>query len=254
MGLIKEGNDYAVLSDILGDEDHLGDMDFKVAGTDRGITALQMDLKITSVNEEIMQIALAQAQQGRLHILGEMAKGLSATRGEVSKNAPQITTMKINKDKIREVIGTGGKVIREICEVSGAKVDIEDDGTIRVSAVDAGAAQKAIDMINAIAAEPEVNKIYSGKVVKIMEFGAFVSFMGAKDGLVHISELAPQRVNKVQDIVQEGQAVKVKVLGFDDRGKIKLSMKQVDQATGEDLGAGAGQAPRDRGMQDQPAA
>jgi len=258
MGLIKEGNDYAVLSDILGDEDHLGDMDFKVAGTDRGITALQMDLKITSVNEEIMQIALAQAQQGRLHILGEMAKGLSATRGEVSKNAPQITTMKINKDKIREVIGTGGKVIREICEVSGAKVDIEDDGTIRVSAVDAGAAQKAIDMINAIAAEPEVNKIYSGKVVKIMEFGAFVSFMGAKDGLVHISELAPQRVNKVQDIVQEGQAVKVKVLGFDDRGKIKLSMKQVDQATGEDLGnsggAGAGQVPRDRGMQDQPAA
>ena len=251
MGLIKEGNDFAVLSDILGDEDHLGDMDFKVAGTEAGITALQMDLKITSVNENIMQIALAQAKQGRMHILGEMAKGLSGARGEISKNAPQITTMKINKDKIREVIGTGGKVIREICEVSGAKVDIEDDGTIRVAAVDQAAAQKAIDMINAIAAEPEVNKIYTGKVVKIMEFGAFVNFMGAKDGLVHISELAPQRVNKVQDIVSEGQAVKVKVLGFDDRGKIKLSMKQVDQQSGEDLGAGQS---RDRGSREQPAA
>jgi polyribonucleotide nucleotidyltransferase len=250
MGLIKEGNDFAVLSDILGDEDHLGDMDFKVAGTANGITALQMDLKITSVNENIMQIALGQAKDGRLHILGEMAKGLSGARGEVSKNAPQVTTFKINKDKIREVIGTGGKVIREICEVSGAKVDIEDDGTIRVSAVDNAAAQKAIDMINNIAAEPEAGKIYPGKVVKIMEFGAFVNFMGAKDGLVHISELAPQRVNKVQDIVQEGQAVKVKVLGFDDRGKIKLSMKQVDQATGADLGAGN----RDRGDRDQPAA
>jgi polyribonucleotide nucleotidyltransferase len=250
MGLIKEGNDYAVLSDILGDEDHLGDMDFKVAGTERGITALQMDLKITSVNEEIMQIALGQAKDGRLHILGELAKGLSGARGEVSGNAPKITTMKINKDKIREIIGTGGKVIREICEVSGAKVDIEDDGTIRIAATDTESAQKAIDMINAIAAEPEAGKIYNGKVVKIMEFGAFVSFMGAKDGLVHISELAPQRVNKVQDIVQEGQQVKVKVLGFDDRGKIKLSMKQVDQATGEDIGS----APRDRGQQDQPAA
>lgn len=249
MGLIKEGDKFAVLSDILGDEDHLGDMDFKVAGTSEGITALQMDLKITSVNEAIMKTALAQAKDGRLHILGEMAKGLSGARGEVSKNAPQITTMKINKDKIREVIGTGGKVIREICEVSGAKVDIEDDGTIRVAAVDQAAAQKAIDMINAIAAEPEAGKIYNGKVVKIMEFGAFVSFMGAKDGLVHISELAPQRVAKVQDIVAEGQQVKVKVLGFDDRGKIKLSMKQVDQATGEDIG----NQPR-RGEEEQPAA
>lgn len=250
MGLIKEGDDVAVLSDILGDEDHLGDMDFKVAGTEQGITALQMDLKITSVNEAIMKTALSQAKDGRLHILGEMAKGLSSARGEVSKNAPQITTFKINKDKIREVIGTGGKVIREIVEVSGAKVDIEDDGTIRVAAVDNAAAQKAIDMIMNIAAEPEVGKIYNGKVVKIMEFGAFVNFMGAKDGLVHISELAPQRVNKVQDIVAEGQEVKVKLLGFDDRGKIKLSMKQVDQATGEEIAP----QPRARGDEEQPAA
>ncbi|HRJ12155.1 MAG TPA: polyribonucleotide nucleotidyltransferase, partial [Alphaproteobacteria bacterium] len=235
MGLIKEGDKFAVLSDILGDEDHLGDMDFKVAGTSEGITALQMDLKITSVNEAIMKTALAQAKDGRLHILGEMAKGLSSARGEVSGNAPKITTMKINKDKIREVIGTGGKVIREICEVSGAKVDIEDDGTIRVAAVDQASAQKAIDMINNIAAEPEVGKIYKGKIVKIMEFGAFVNFMGAKDGLVHISELAPQRVNKVEDVVSEGQEVKVKLLGMDDRGKIKLSMKAVDQATGEEI-------------------
>ena len=235
MGLIKEGDKFAVLSDILGDEDHLGDMDFKVAGTSEGITALQMDLKITSVNEAIMKTALAQAKDGRLHILGEMAKGLSSARGEVSGNAPNITTMKINKDKIREVIGTGGKVIREICEVSGAKVDIEDDGTIRVAAVDQASAQKAIDMINNIAAEPEVGKIYKGKIVKIMEFGAFVNFMGAKDGLVHISELAPQRVNKVEDVVSEGQEVKVKLLGMDDRGKIKLSMKAVDQATGEEI-------------------
>ena len=251
MGLIKEGEKFAVLSDILGDEDHLGDMDFKVAGTAQGITALQMDLKITSVNEAIMHTALAQAKDGRLHILGEMAKGgLSGARGEVSKNAPQITTIKISKDKIREVIGTGGKVIREICEVSGAKVDIEDDGTIRVSAVDASASQKAIDMIMNIAAEAEVGKIYTGKVVKIMEFGAFVNFMGGKDGLVHISELAPQRVNKVQDIVSEGQTVKVKFVGTDDRGKIKLSMKVVDQATGEEIAL----PTRDRGQQDQPAA
>jgi polyribonucleotide nucleotidyltransferase len=248
MGLIKEGEKFAVLSDILGDEDHLGDMDFKVAGTEQGITALQMDLKITSVNEAIMKTALAQAKDGRLHILGEMAKGLSGARGEVSKNAPQITTLKINKDKIREVIGTGGKVIREICEVSGAKVDIEDDGTIRVAAVDASAAQKAIDMIMNIAAEPEVGMIYKGKVVKIMEFGAFVNFMGAKDGLVHISELAPQRVNKVEDIVSEGQEVRVKLLGIDDRGKMKLSMKVVDQITGEEI------AMPPRGQQEQPAA
>ncbi len=254
MGLIKEGERYAVISDILGDEDHLGDMDFKVAGTDAGITALQMDLKITSVNEQIMQVALSQAKDGRLHILGEMAKALTNARGEVSKNAPQITTFKISKDKIREVIGTGGKVIRDIVEQSGAKIDIEDDGTIHVAAVDQTAAQKAIDMINAIAAEVETGKIYSGKVVKIMEFGAFVNFMGAKDGLVHVSELAPQRVQNVKDIVSEGQTVKVKVLGVDDRGKIKLSMKQVDQATGEDLGNAGGNQSRggQAGQGDQP--
>ena len=235
MGLIKEGERFAVLSDILGDEDHLGDMDFKVAGSDQGVTALQMDLKITSVTEEIMKIALAQAKEGRMHILGEMAKAMTGSREGVSTHAPKMTSMNIPKEKIREVIGTGGKVIREICEVSGAKVDIEDDGTIRVSATNDEAAQKAIDMIKAIVCEPEVGVIYTGKVVKTMEFGAFVNFMGAKDGLVHISELAPQRVQKTTDVVKEGDVVKVKVLGFDDRGKIKLSLKQVDQATGEDI-------------------
>jgi len=236
MGLIKEADGFAVLSDILGDEDHLGDMDFKVAGTTNGVTALQMDIKITSITEEIMRIALGQARDGRLHILGEMAKALTSAREGVSSNAPRITTITIPKDKIREVIGSGGKVIREICEVTGAKIDIEDDGTIKVAAVDADASKAAIDWIRGIVAEPEVGVIYNGKVVKVVDFGAFVNFLGARDGLVHISELAAHRVGKVADVVKVGDAVKVKVLGFDDRGKVKLSMKQVDQATGEDLG------------------
>src|SRR5713226_453703 len=237
MGLIKEPDGFAVLSDILGDEDHLGDMDFKVAGTERGITALQMDIKITSITEEIMRVALAQAMDGRHHILGEMAKALTGARDEVSENAPRITTISIPKDKIREVIGSGGKVIREITETTGAKIDIADVGTIKVAAVDGNAAKAAIDWIRGIVAEPEIGAIYNGKVVKVVDFGAFVNFHGAKDGLVHISELAQQRVGKVADVVKMGDPVKVKVLGFDDRGKVKLSMRQVDQQTGEDLGA-----------------
>jgi len=235
MGLIKEGERFAVLSDILGDEDHLGDMDFKVAGTEKGITALQMDIKITSITEEIMKVALKQAGEGRLHILGEMAKGLSAAREGVNENAPRITVINVPKDKIREIIGTGGKVIREITETTGAKIDIEDDGTVKVAAVDGKAAQAAIDWIKGIVAEPEVGVIYTGKVVKVVDFGAFVNFLGARDGLVHISELAPRRVGKVTDVVNEGDQVKVKVLGVDDRGKVKLSMKAVDQETGEDI-------------------
>jgi polyribonucleotide nucleotidyltransferase len=235
MGLIKEGERFTVLSDILGDEDHLGDMDFKVAGTTGGITSLQMDIKITSITEEIMKIALGQARDGRLHILGEMAKAITGARETVSDKAPRITQFSIPKEKIREVIGTGGKVIREICETTGAKIDIEDDGTIKVAAVDSEAAQKAIDWIKGIVAEPEIGVIYTGKVVKVVDFGAFVNFLGAKDGLVHISELAPRRVNKVADVVNEGDAVKVKVLGVDERGKVRLSMKAVDQATGEDI-------------------
>ncbi|MGH7054559.1 MAG: S1 RNA-binding domain-containing protein, partial [Stellaceae bacterium] len=236
MGLIKESEGFAVLSDILGDEDHLGDMDFKVAGTERGVTALQMDIKITSITEEIMRIALDQARAGRLHILGEMAKALTDARATVSENAPRITTITIPRDKIREVIGSGGKVIREITETTGAKIDIDDDGTIKVAAVDASAAQAAIDWIRGIVAEPEIGHIYTGKVVKLVDFGAFVNFLGARDGLVHISELAPTRVARVSDVIKQGDSVKVKVLGFDDRGKIKLSMRQVDQETGEDLG------------------
>jgi polyribonucleotide nucleotidyltransferase len=235
MGLILEDKRFAVLSDILGDEDHLGDMDFKVAGTEQGITALQMDIKITSITSEIMQIALDQAKGGRLHILGEMAKALTGARDSVNQNAPRITVINIPKDKIREVIGTGGKVIREITEQTGAKIDIEDDGTIKVAAVDAAAANAAINWIKGIVAEPEVGVIYDGKVVKVMDFGAFVNFLGSRDGLVHISELAPQRVKQVGDVVQVGQPVKVKVIGMDDRGKVKLSMKVVDQATGEDV-------------------
>ena len=236
MGLIKEPTGFAVLSDILGDEDHLGDMDFKVAGTERGITALQMDIKITSITEEIMRVALGQARDGRHHILAEMAKALTGARHDVSENAPRITTISIPKDKIREVIGSGGKVIREITETTGAKIDIDDDGTIKVAAVDATAANAAIDWIRGIVAEPELGVIYNGKVVKVVEFGAFVNFLGARDGLVHISEMAQQRVGKVADVVKVGDTVKVKVLGFDDRGKVKLSMRQVDQQTGEDLG------------------
>jgi polyribonucleotide nucleotidyltransferase len=235
MGLIKEGERVAVLSDILGDEDHLGDMDFKVAGTEKGVTSLQMDLKITSINREIMEVALNQAQAGRMQILGEMAKGLGAARAEVSAYAPRITTITIPKDKIREVIGTGGKVIREITEVTGTKIDIEDDGTIKIAAVDDAKAKAAIDWIKGIVAEPEVGVVYNGTVVKVVDFGAFVNFLGAKDGLVHISELAPNRVNKVTDVVKEGDKVKVKLIGLDDRGKVKLSMRLVDQATGQEL-------------------
>jgi polyribonucleotide nucleotidyltransferase len=246
MGLIKEESGYAVLSDILGDEDHLGDMDFKVAGTSEGVTALQMDIKITGITEEIMQTALAQAKEGRLHILDEMAKALDSARESVNENAPRITTITIPKDKIREVIGTGGKVIREICEVTGAKIDIEDDGTIKVAAVDSEAGEAAIEWIRSIVAEPEVGTIYTGKVVKVMDFGAFVNFLGPRDGLVHISELAPRRVGKVTDVVNEGDQVKVKVLGIDDRGKVKLSMKVVDQDSGEDL-SGQAREPADAG-------
>ncbi|MAO56776.1 MAG: polyribonucleotide nucleotidyltransferase [Rhodospirillaceae bacterium] len=235
MGLIKEGDEFAVLSDILGDEDHLGDMDFKVAGSENGITSLQMDIKITSITEEIMKIALAQAKDGRLHILGEMAKGLTSAREGVSDMAPRITQFQINKDKIREVIGPGGKMIREICEETGAKIDIEDDGTVRVAAVDAAAGEAAVDWIKSITQEPEVGVIYNGKVVKVVDFGAFVNFMGAKDGLVHISELANERVGQVTDVVNEGDQVKVKLIGIDDRGKVKLSMRVVDQETGEDI-------------------
>ncbi|MCY4238158.1 MAG: polyribonucleotide nucleotidyltransferase [Rhodospirillaceae bacterium] len=234
MGLIKEGDRFAVLSDILGDEDHLGDMDFKVAGTSEGVTSLQMDIKITSITKEIMQIALDQARDGRLHILGEMANALTVSRENVSANAPRITTVQINRDKIRDIIGTGGKVIREITEQTGTKIDIDDDGTIKIAATDQDATDAAIRWINNIVAEPESGKIYTGKVVKVMDFGAFVNFLGAKDGLVHISELADGRVGKVTDIVNEGDEVKVYCIGFDDRGKVKLSMRKVDQKTGEE--------------------
>jgi polyribonucleotide nucleotidyltransferase len=247
MGLIKEKDSFAVLSDILGDEDHLGDMDFKVAGTREGVTALQMDIKITSITEEIMGQALAQAKDGRMHILGEMAKAIDTSRAAVSQNAPRITVISIPKDKIREVIGSGGKVIREIVEVTGAKIDIEDDGTIKVAAVDASAAQAAIDWIRNIVAEPEVGEIYTGKVVKVVDFGAFVNFLGSRDGLVHISELAASRVKQVSDVVQMGDQVKVKVLGIDDRGKVKLSMKAVDQKTGEDLSKRAAEPAAEAG-------
>ncbi len=235
MGLIKEGNDFAVLSDILGDEDHLGDMDFKVAGTEKGITALQMDIKITSITKEIMETALEQAKDGRLHILGEMSKALSESRKELNANAPQIVSIQIPVDKIREVIGTGGKVIREIIELTETKIDIEDDGSIKVAATNAEAIEKAIKMIKEITDEPEVGKVYDGKVVKCVDFGAFVNFMGSKDGLVHISELADHRVAKTTDVVNEGDAVKVLLTGVDNRGKVKLSMKKVDQETGEIL-------------------
>ena len=239
MGLILEGERYAVLSDILGDEDHLGDMDFKVAGTENGVTSLQMDIKIAGITEEIMKVALHQAKDGRLHILGEMAKGLSGARKELGQYAPRIETMKIPTDKIREVIGTGGKVIREIVEKTGAKINIEDDGTVKIASSDGASITAAINWIKSIASEPEIGVIYDGTVVKTAEFGAFVNFFGAKDGLVHISQLAPQRVAKVTDIVKEGDKVKVKLLGFDERGKVRLSMKAVDQTTGEDLEAKA---------------
>ena len=235
MGLIKEGDRFAVLSDILGDEDHLGDMDFKVAGTEDGVTSLQMDIKITGITEEIMQVALDQAKGGRTHILGEMAKALTSARDEIGEYAPKIETIQVPQDKIREVIGTGGKVVREIVETSGAKIDIGDDGLIKVASSDAAAIKSALDQINSIVAEPEVGLIYDGTVVKTMDFGAFVNFFGKRDGLVHISQLADHRVENTSDIVKEGDSVKVKLVGFDDRGKVRLSMKVVDQETGEDL-------------------
>jgi polyribonucleotide nucleotidyltransferase len=237
MGLILEDKRYAVLSDILGDEDHLGDMDFKVAGTERGITSLQMDIKISGITEEIMQVALGQAKDGRIHILGEMAKALTQARAELGEHAPRIEVFSIPTDKIREVIGTGGKVIREIVEKTGAKINIEDDGTVKVASAKAESIKAAINWIKSIASEPEVGHIYEGTVVKVMDFGAFVNFFGAKDGLVHISQLAPHRVQNVKDVVKEGDKVKVKLLGFDERGKTRLSMKVVDQTTGEDLEA-----------------
>ncbi|MFY9657269.1 MAG: polyribonucleotide nucleotidyltransferase, partial [Methylocystis sp.] len=239
MGLILEGERFAVLSDILGDEDHLGDMDFKVAGTSEGVTSLQMDIKIAGITEEIMRVALGQAREGRLHILDEMSKALSSSRAELGEFAPRIETLKIPTEKIREVIGTGGKVIREIVEKTGAKVNIEDDGTVKVASSDGNSIKAAINWIKSIASDPEVGQIYDGTVVKTAEFGAFVNFFGSKDGLVHISQLAPTRVAKTTDVVKEGDKVKVKLLGFDDRGKVRLSMRAVDQTTGEDLEAKA---------------
>ncbi|OIP82203.1 MAG: polyribonucleotide nucleotidyltransferase, partial [Rhodobacterales bacterium CG2_30_65_12] len=234
MGLVLEDDgSYAVLTDILGDEDHLGDMDFKVAGTENGITSLQMDIKVAGITPEIMEKALAQAKVGRLHILGEMAKALAEGRQEFSAHAPRIETMTVPTDKIREVIGSGGKVIREIVEVSGAKVDINDDGVIKIASPNADAIQKAYDMIHAIVAEPEQGEIYKGTVVKIVDFGAFVNFFGKRDGLVHVSQIENRRLNHPSDVLKEGQEVFVKLLGFDDRGKVRLAMKMVDQATGE---------------------
>jgi polyribonucleotide nucleotidyltransferase len=235
MGLILEDDgQYAVLTDILGDEDHLGDMDFKVAGTAEGITSLQMDIKVAGITPAIMEQALAQAKAGRMHILGEMSKALTEA-GDFSVHAPRIETMQIPTDKIREVIGSGGKVIREIVEVSGAKVDINDDGVIKIASPNAEAIQKAHDMIYSIVAEPEVGHIYTGKVVKIMDFGAFVNFFGKRDGLVHVSQMSNERVGHPKDVVQEGQDVKVKLMGFDDRGKVRLSMRAVNQETGEEI-------------------
>jgi polyribonucleotide nucleotidyltransferase len=235
MGLIKEDERFAVLSDILGDEDHLGDMDFKVAGTAQGITSLQMDIKISGITEEIMRVALDQARDGRTHILSEMNKAINAPRPELGEHAPRIEVMQIPTDKIREVIGTGGKVIREIVEKTGAKIDIQDDGTVKIASADAKSIKAAYNWIRSITAEPEPGIIYDGTVVKTMEFGAFVNFFGPRDGLVHISELAPRRVQKVTDVVKEGDKVKVKFLGMDERGKVRLSMKVVDQETGEDI-------------------
>jgi polyribonucleotide nucleotidyltransferase len=235
MGLIKEGDAFAVLSDILGDEDHLGDMDFKVAGTEEGITSLQMDIKITGITAEIMKVALTQAKEGRMHILGEMNKALGTARTQLGEHAPRIEMITIPTDKIREVIGSGGSVIRGIVEETGAKIDISDDGTVKVAAANAKSIEDAIFRIKSITSEAEVGQIYKGKVVKIVEFGAFVNFFGSKDGLVHVSQLAPGRPKQVKDVVKEGQEVFVKLLGFDDRGKVRLSMKIVDQTTGKEL-------------------
>ncbi|MCO6389119.1 polyribonucleotide nucleotidyltransferase [Aliihoeflea sp. 40Bstr573] len=235
MGLIKEDERFAVLSDILGDEDHLGDMDFKVAGTEGGITSLQMDIKIEGITEEIMKIALGQAKDGRIHILGEMANAISEGRSELGEFAPRIEVMNIPTDKIRDVIGSGGKVIREIVEKTGAKINIEDDGTVKIASSNAKEIEAARKWIHTIVAEPEVGEIYEGTVVKVADFGAFVNFFGPKDGLVHISQLAADRVAKTGDVVKEGQKVWVKLLGFDERGKVRLSMKVVDQETGKEI-------------------
>ena len=237
MGLIKDPEGIAVLSDILGDEDHLGDMDFKVAGTEVGITSLQMDIKIAGITKEIMETALSQAHAGRAYILNEMNKALTGARGELAETAPRIEQMKIPVDKIRDVIGTGGKVIREIVEKTGAKVNVEDDGTIKIASSDGASIKAARDWIHSLTAEPEQGAIYQGKVVKVMDFGAFVNFFGARDGLVHVSQLKAERVNHPNDVVKEGDLVWVKLMGFDDRGKVKLSMKVVDQDTGEEIAA-----------------
>ena len=234
MGLIKEGDEFAVLSDILGDEDHLGDMDFKVAGSANGVTSLQMDIKIQGITEEIMKVALGQAKDGRLHILGEMAKALSESRAELGEFAPRIEQMQIPVDKIRDVIGSGGKVIREIVEQTGAKINIEDDGTVKIASASGKEIEAAKKWIHSIVAEPEVGEIYEGTVVKTADFGAFVNFFGPRDGLVHISQLAQERVGKTTDVVKEGDKVFVKLMGFDERGKVRLSMKVVDQETGKE--------------------
>ncbi len=247
MGLILEDYGYEVLTDILGDEDHLGDMDFKVAGTSKGITSLQMDIKVAGITQEIMKVALDRAHAGRMHILGEMNKAMDAPRGEVGKNAPRIVQINIPTDKIRDVIGTGGKVIREIVEKTGAKINVEDDGTVKVASANADSIEAAVKWIKSLTSEPEIGQIYEGKVVKVMDFGAFVNYFGAKDGLVHVSQLARERVEKPSDVVKEGDIVKVKLLGFDDRGKTRLSMKVVDQATGADLSAEMGAEAEDHG-------
>jgi polyribonucleotide nucleotidyltransferase len=235
MGLIKEGKDFVVLSDILGDEDHLGDMDFKVAGTSQGITALQMDIKVKGITHEIMEVALQQALQGRMHILEKMSQVIDQSRHNISPHAPRIESMKISKDKIRDVIGQGGKIIRELCEVTGTRIEIKDDGTVEISGPDQPSIQNAIDRIRSIVAEPEVGMIYKAKVAKIMDFGAFVNYLGDRSGLVHISQLAPNRVETVEEVVKVGDEVYVKLIGFDDKGKAKLSMKVVNQETGEDI-------------------
>jgi polyribonucleotide nucleotidyltransferase len=237
MGLVLEDYGFEVLTDILGDEDHLGDMDFKVAGTEKGVTSLQMDIKVAGITEEIMQVALERAHAGRMHILGEMNKALNAPRADVGANAPRIVQITIPTDKIRDVIGTGGKVIREIVEKTGAKINVEDDGTVKIASPDQASIEAAVKWIKSLTSEPEVGAIYEGKVVKVMEFGAFVNFFGTRDGLVHVSQLARERVKSPADVVKEGDIVKVKLLGFDDRGKVRLSMKVVDQQTGEDLEA-----------------
>lgn len=250
MGLILEKDGYVVLSDIMGDEDHLGDMDFKVAGTEEGITALQMDIKVPGITQEIMKKALEQAREGRLHILQTMANAISQSREQVSANAPTITTISIPRDKIREVIGSGGKVIKEICEVSGAKIDISDDGTVMVAATNGKNSETALQMIRNIVAEPEMNHVYDGTVIKIVDFGAFVNFLGSRDGLVHISEIADRHIASVNDVLSEGQQVKVKVVGIDNRGKIRLTMKGINQETGEDLSGNV--APEAEGEGERP--